>query len=375
MVIACFTFHIGYCQNWALTSAPVKNWSAVASSTDGSKLFATVKNGGIYISTNAGASWYLGGAPTRYWYAIATSSDGSNLVAAATGGTSDGIYTSTNLGAAWSYRTNLVFIESIASSANGVNLLAAQWGPSGNVYTSTNSGAVWRLKTSVAGSYWTASACSADGSKLFVGQGGSAYGSTNAGDTWRKINTNALDSSGSVGMSCSADGNVVMLVAAGGSFGGGIYVSTNGGSTWRTNTVERAFVTSVAVCADGSHAVVLDAGLNYFTSDAGKSWVSNNIGQSLKYVAAAADGTRLVAAIPNGNVYVAQPPSLNLQETNGTGIVFWPSLAVGWNLKFSTDLSATNWISPSETFQDDGAKKFVVVRITNGSCFYRLSNP
>ncbi|MGO8676363.1 MAG: hypothetical protein ACLQVX_10895 [Limisphaerales bacterium] len=43
-------------QNWTLTSAPLTNWSCVASSADGTKLVAAVNGGLIYASTNSGAT-------------------------------------------------------------------------------------------------------------------------------------------------------------------------------------------------------------------------------------------------------------------------------------------------------------------------------
>lgn len=370
-VLACL--QTGQGQNWTLTAAPVKNWSAVASSADGGKLIAAINNGGIYISTNSGATWYLSGAPTRSWYSIASSSNSSNLVASATGATSPGIYTSTNIGATWTYQTNLFYVRTVATSTNGMNLLAGNWGP-GNIYTSTNYGATWQKTTAPQG-YWTASACSADGSKLFVGQGGSAYGSTNAGFTWNKINTNDLDSSGSVGMGCSADGNVLMLVAAGGSFGGGIYVSTNGGSTWKTNIVANGFLASVAVSADGRRGVAPDVGLNYFSADAGQTWLSSGGAGFIKFVASSFDGTRLVAAVQNGGIYVSQPPSLTATLVSNTMTVSWPSTAAGWNLWVNTNCSNSNWNPAAEIVQDNGFNKYIVVNATNDNRFYRLSNP
>ena len=370
-VFACL--QTGQGQNWTLTAAPVKNWSAVASSADGSKLAAVVNNGGIYVSTNSGADWFLSGAPTRNWYAIAASSNGSNLVASTRYGIADGIYTSTNLGTTWSYRTNLLNILSVASSTNGQNLLAAAWGP-GYAYTSTNAGLTWQRTSSPQG-YWTSSASSADGGKLVIGQGGSAYGSTNSGLNWTKINQNPADTSANVGVGSSGDGQVLAYVVNGGILGGGTYFSTNAGSTWQSNIVSNVGLSSVVISIDGSKIAALDSGLNYFSSNAGQSWVSNNIGVALKYIAASADGSRLVAAVPFGNIYVAQKPTLNMKLTTGTATISWPSLAVGWNLKSATDLYGTNWNSPSENLQDNGVNKFIVVNVTNDNRFYRLSNP
>lgn len=41
-------------QTWTQTSAPLTNWTAVASSADGSRLVAAIAGGQIYTSTNSG---------------------------------------------------------------------------------------------------------------------------------------------------------------------------------------------------------------------------------------------------------------------------------------------------------------------------------
>lgn len=76
--------------SWTQTSAPSERWSCIASSSDGSKL-AAVCFSGVYTSTNAGVSWTQTSAPSNAsWSSIASSSDGTQLVAGIVGG---GIWT------------------------------------------------------------------------------------------------------------------------------------------------------------------------------------------------------------------------------------------------------------------------------------------
>lgn len=98
--------------NWTLqTGAPVTVWQAIASSADGSHLVAVVNGGyldqtsGIYTSVNDGITWTLQqqlGAVSvigvSYISDLASSADGSHLFATANGG---GIYTSVNGGTNW----------------------------------------------------------------------------------------------------------------------------------------------------------------------------------------------------------------------------------------------------------------------------------
>ena len=82
--------------NWTTRTVglPVSaNWTAVASSSDGGKLAATVSVGGIFTSVNWGATWaQQSGEPTANWLAIVSSADGNNLAAAIYSAISGGIY-------------------------------------------------------------------------------------------------------------------------------------------------------------------------------------------------------------------------------------------------------------------------------------------
>ena len=76
-----------------VTWAPRDNaqqWYSVASSSDGTKLVAVVKDGQIYTSTDSGGTWSPRDT-NRGWYAVASSADGSKLIAVVYGGQ---IYTS-----------------------------------------------------------------------------------------------------------------------------------------------------------------------------------------------------------------------------------------------------------------------------------------
>ncbi|HEX5221701.1 MAG TPA: sialidase family protein [Verrucomicrobiae bacterium] len=69
---------------------PVENWTSLASSADGSKLMASVLNGGLYTSVDSGVTWVSNNVPPADWQSVAISADGSKLFAAAFGG---GIWT------------------------------------------------------------------------------------------------------------------------------------------------------------------------------------------------------------------------------------------------------------------------------------------
>lgn len=90
-----------------------QDWRYITSSSDGTKLAATVFNGNIWTSTDSGETW-TSRASTQQWYGITSSSDGTKLAAVVNrddlfvdysyGGN---IWTSTDSGETWTYTTNM----------------------------------------------------------------------------------------------------------------------------------------------------------------------------------------------------------------------------------------------------------------------------
>jgi hypothetical protein len=152
-------------QTWTQTSAPITNWTAIASSADGVKLVAVASGGAIYTSTNSGASWAPAtNAPDQAWRAVASSADGNKLIAAVRGG---GIYRSVDSGLTWTQTgaSSNAWI-SITSSADGNKLAAvASIFPPPDFFTSSDSGTTWITNGSPY-DRWLAIAASADGNTL-----------------------------------------------------------------------------------------------------------------------------------------------------------------------------------------------------------------
>ena len=55
-------------------------------------------------------------------------------------------------------------------------------------------------------------------------------------------------------------------------------------------------------------------------------------------------------------------------------IVAWPSSADGFSLQQNMQVNTTNWTSPAEAVNDDGANKFIIVTSPSGQKSYRLIN-
>jgi photosystem II stability/assembly factor-like uncharacterized protein len=92
-LVACNDYSIGRIYTstnsgltWTLTSAPSNTfWSAVTSSTNGAILAAASYSGNIYFSTNSGLTWTSNSFPTSI-SAMASTADGTKLFAAFSGG-------------------------------------------------------------------------------------------------------------------------------------------------------------------------------------------------------------------------------------------------------------------------------------------------
>jgi len=310
-------------QNWK-TNGPIENWSAIASSADGTELAAAVNNGYIYTSADSGVTWTQQiNSNSRYWSSIASSSDGTKLVAAVgytiyTAGEPGAIYTSTDSGVTWTSHTSSPLSStldwsSVASSADGSKLVAAvRDGTGQGIYLSSNSGGNWSLVSGSPGYLWTSVASSSDGSKLVAVEetGDQIYISTNSGSSWYS-NTNLYPVKPTSAAS-SSDGT--RLVVAGN--GGQIYVSTDFGSTWFLETTVSGQTTSVASSSDGSRLVATTGGLSlsgniYSSQDSGANWTQLAGAPVLSWsdIASSADGSLLAATVYGGVIYVSSQNS------------------------------------------------------------------
>lgn len=298
-----------------------REWQAVASSADGSKLIAADQNGNvnggrIYTSTDSGITW-TPRESYRYWSSVATSSDGSKLVAVVGVGQ---IYTSTNSGVTWTARSITNYWSAVASSVDGSKLVSTVTG--GQIYTSTDSGATWTPRDSARP--WKAVASSADGTKLIAATGGDSdsgqiYTSADSGVTW----TPRESSRSWTAVATSDDGSKLVAVAWTGSSSinpGGIFTSTDSGVTWTLrSTYFGAVFNSVTSSSDGRKLVAGSfINLIFTSTDSGATWA----GSAALYFAALAsssDGNKLVGCAFGGQIYTSVPGNVASTTSGVTG--------------------------------------------------------
>jgi hypothetical protein len=232
----------------------------------------------------------------RLWTGIASSADGMKMVACVNNGQ---IYTSTDCGATWTPRDANRAWRSVASSADGVNLVACV--RAGQIYTSTDSGQSWTPRD--VNRNWQSVASSADGSKLVACVNpGQIYTSTDYGANWfaRAFATNWQS------VASSADGTKIIACISGSL----LQVSVDSGLTWNGYDAVRNW-DCVASSGDGTKMVAcVAAGQIYTSTDTGQNWTARESNRSWIAVASSGDGTRLVACVNNGKIYTSSDSGL-----------------------------------------------------------------
>jgi len=163
--------------------------------------------GGIYISTDAGATWKDSGAPNAFWTTLACSADGYRVIA----GDQSGALCALPYVGPW--RITNAPGNVVAASANGATWVAAVSG--GPIYISHDAGSSW-LQTSAPSNDWVSVACSADATKL-VAAAGSIYLSEDSGATWNQASAPSEYWGWSV--ASSADGTSLVAACGYGSDG------------------------------------------------------------------------------------------------------------------------------------------------------------
>jgi hypothetical protein len=370
-------------QTWTQTSAPITNWTSVASSADGMKLVAAAggssgKNisGFIYTSTNAGGIWTeQTNAPGMNWQSVASSADGVRLLAIAGSKSSSyasgsGIFTSDDGGVTWkSNNVRQAFYSGGASSTDGTNLIAAY------PFTfSTNAGAAWYTNNSP---LVNALAASADCSTIVAGGiSGPLHVTTNLGVSW----TSALSAGGWPSFASSADGNTLLAYGVGYPLSGGLFTSTDRGATWRTNSVSPFTYQYVTSSADGEKfALALQFGGIFASTNSGFTWTQTGApNQYWKAISSSADGNSLVAVVDGGGIWVSRTtPSPKL-----TASILLTNVQISWVIP-STDsvlqesLNLVDWsdVTNEPTLNLTNLQNQVTLPLSESNNFFRLKTP
>ena len=252
---------------WVLSkSAPTGAWNGIASDSSGKNLIAAARNvgsqmTGIYLSTDAAKTWtniFINGCGAYdEWKGVASSTDGTYLFAIQE---SIGLFYSVTSGKGW-FRTivdsalgSYTTFSSVACSGNGGTVAVTV--QNGAVYVSQNSGYSFFKTTAPTANFWKFVAVSNDGRYMTAGTGSDyLWSSADFGHTW---NQNSAPQQNWYSVSYSSGGQYAVAVADGGPYssyyGGGVYVSSDAGVTWQLGGADRSQKWKTAsIDATGSH--------------------------------------------------------------------------------------------------------------------------
>lgn len=84
---------------------------------------------------------------------------------------------------------------------------------------------------------------------------------------------------------------------------------------------------------------------------------------------------RLIMETPCAATNESGAVALSITRSNNAVVISWPSPSTGFNLQQNTNVNTTDWIGASETINDNGTTKFIIVNPPTASRFYRLFKP
>jgi len=267
----------------------------------------------------------------RTWSGVASSSDGVKLLACSSGNTGR-IYYSLDSGVTWAQSNVLSFVfTGVASSSDGVKGVAVADGD--QIYLSVDSGA--NFVTSYPGyKYWSCVASSSDGVNLVAGAGKPdyIYTSTNSGVNWTQRTGAGLQTWLSV---ASNSTGTILYASYGYPY---LRTSTDSGVNWiDCDVVPSGNKQWRGVATDSTGTFLISCveattgfpGYIYTSTDGGVTLIERaSAGSRLwKSVASDSTGTNLVASVTNGYIYTSADGGVTWTQQDNAGSRNWVSVA------------------------------------------------
>jgi len=245
------------------------------------KLYAAIDGGGVYRSSDGGATWLPPTAPgNRRVMGLTIHPSNHELLFGATYG--GGVSSSTDGGDHWAACANS------GLSGAGLNVLAVTRDQVGRLFVGSEAG-VYRSLTVGDCSAWQATAVlpgpvgvvavdPLDGQKIYVGLDGSGvYWSSNAGSSWTEATTFPITNKRVKALAIKP-GDSTKLFAA--TSGNGVYQSSNRGLDWavcNNSNLADLNVVSLTIDAYGRLYAGTEAGV-FVSADACATWSEMNTG-------------------------------------------------------------------------------------------------
>ncbi|MFZ1081089.1 MAG: T9SS type A sorting domain-containing protein [Candidatus Kryptoniota bacterium] len=241
--------------NTGLTNTAVSAFAVSPNGAGDTNIFAGTYGGGVFLSTNNGTKWtqVSKGLTNTYVLCLAVSPNGAggtNLFA----GTTGGVFLSTNNGISWTAVDSGLGnpgVYALAVSPNGAGGTNVFAGTGAGFFLSTNNGTNWTQVSTGWGNIYVEALVVSD-TNLFAGTNIGVFRSTNNGKSWYRYITGLTNTD--VYSLAVSDTNLFA-----GTFDGGVFLSTNNGTSWtQVDTgLVGSFVYSLAVSGSNLFAGTL----------------------------------------------------------------------------------------------------------------------
>ena len=293
--------------NWVQRAAQ-RDWTAIATSDDGSRVIAISSDDGIFYSTDYGVTWSASDQATTGWTAVAMSADGLKAVACQTGAQP---YYSADGGATWSFSGS-----SVGTTRAWTGVALSEDGATGyicsseGIYQTANSGSTWAASGDAPARAWSAIATSADGSIVFACSNSEVMRSINSGTNWSSCTITggnyssiATSDDGVIAVVCSSTGNVYKSINTGADF---TQITTAPSRSWSSISLSE---NGLDIAASETTGYVYYSFADGFSEDAGTTWIPTSpvLGSTLSSVKLLPASSRIYTVNnANGYVYIAR---------------------------------------------------------------------
>jgi len=349
----------------------------------GTMLFAGTNGGGVYRSTDGGASWMQVNHGLTEPYIETFAVSGSKLFVGTTYFT--GVFLSTDSGATWATVNSGMHGSRVEALAISDSHMFAGTAYYGGLFHSTNGGTSWTqvdsnlFDSDIRALAFASVAAQKDGKTLFAATGNGVNVSTDCGETWRQANSGLLGAVSVFAVDETGGTNVFA-----GTWRGGVFRTTNDGATWAAvnaglptfslDTTEYYTVSTLALNGQTLFAGTLGRGI-YRSTDNGESWSEVNNGLTDSTVQALlVAGSNVLAGTDVGGVFLSTDNGASWAQTNsGLHQVPITDLAVSGGTLFagafrggvfrSTDIG-TSWIQVNSGLASPGVNAIIVTPVT-----------
>jgi hypothetical protein len=288
-------FPVWSAANSGLTNEYVNALAVSPNGAGGTNLFAGTYGGGVFLSTDNGASWVAVNSGLTNTFVNALAIVGTIVFA----GTDNGAFLSVNNGAAWTPVNDSLSNVQINSFAAAGNYLFTGTGGKG-VYASTGNGGVWTPVNNGLPDTRIYS-LAVESNTLFAGDSGKIFLSANNGTAWTVSDSGLTNMVTALAVGPNGAGGTNIFA---GTHGEGVFLSTDNGTSWTPVDSGLTYLNIKTLYSNGSD---LFAGTNgsgvFYSGNNGTYWSAVDSGLASTYFTSfAVSGTDLFTGT-NGGVF------------------------------------------------------------------------